>query len=61
MNQIKKKLFSRKFWLVVSGCITVLATEGFTSSALWKVVVLIVGGCASLAYVDRADAEKKHE
>jgi hypothetical protein len=61
MKTLKKKLFSRKLWLTVSGCITVLATEGFTSSALWKVVVLIVGCCGSLAYVDRADAEKKSE
>jgi hypothetical protein len=52
MKLLLEKLQSRKLWLTVAGCATVIANEGFTSSAFWKVAVMIAGFSVGQGFAD---------
>ena len=51
-DQLIRKLTSRKFWVAVTGFVTLIMTaRGFDSGSIEQVVAIIMAGAAVLAYV----------
>ena len=51
-DQLIRKLTSRKFWVAVTGFVTLIMTaRGFDSGSIEQVVAIIMAGAAVLAYI----------